>query len=118
MIESVEYQMKKRLPVRLFRGKNDVYVTLATNVKAQVLRCQQVLDRMDEVFIHGLGRAADRAINVALQLQENGIGTVNVAVNTSTVELIDDFEPLSDELDVETRTRLNSAVHIQVYRHN
>ena len=116
LIDREEYLLKKRLPPRLPRRKNDVYVSRKTNFHAQLNRCQKLLDSVNEVFIHGLGTAVNRAINLALQLKERGLGTVEVATHTSTVELVDDLEPETDELEPETRSRHNSAVHIRVYR--
>lgn len=116
LIDREEYQLKKRLPAKLPRRKNDVYVSRKTNFHAQLGRCQKLLETGNEVFIHGLGTAINRAINLALQLKEQGLGTVEVSTHTSSVELVDDFEPETDELEPETRTRQNSAVHIRVYR--
>ncbi|KAK7505470.1 hypothetical protein BaRGS_00003215 [Batillaria attramentaria] len=116
LIDREEYILKKRLPPRLPRRKNDVYVSRKTNLIAQLSRCQKILDSGNEVFVHGLGPATNRAINLALQLKERGLGTVEVSVHTSTVDLVDDLEPETDELEPETVTRQNSAVHIRVYR--
>lgn len=116
LIDREEYHLKKRLPAKLPRRKNDVYVSRKTNFHAQLGRCQRLLDNGNEVFIHGLGTAVNRAINLALQLKEQGLGTVEVATHTSSVELVDDLEPEIDDLEPETRTRQNSALHIRVYR--
>lgn len=116
LIDNEEYQLKKRLPPRLPKRRNDVYVSCKTNFQAQLARCRKLLDQNNEVFVHGLGFAINRAINLALQLKEAGIGTLEVAAHTSTVELVDDLEPENDELEPENRTRHNSAIHIHVYR--
>lgn len=49
-------------------------------------------------------------------MKEKGQGSLEVATHTSTVELIDDFEPLTDDLEPDTLSRNNSAVHIRVYK--
>lgn len=116
MIDKEEYQLKKRLPPRLPKRRTDVYVSRKTNFGAQLERSQKLMDQNNEVFIHGLGTAINRAINLALQLKEQGIGTIDIATHTSTVELVDDLEPENDELEPDTRSRNNSAVHIHVYR--
>lgn len=116
LIDNEEYQLKKRLPPRLPKRRNDVYVSRKTNFQAQLARCRKLLDQYNEVFVHGLGIAVNRAINLALQLKEAGVGTFEVAAHTSTVELVDDLEPENDDLEPETRTRNNSAIHIHVYR--
>lgn len=116
LIDNEEYLLKKRLPHRLPKRRNDVYLSRKTNFHAQLARCRKLLDQFNEVFIHGLGVAVNRAINLALQLKEGGLGTVDVSTYTSTVELVDDLEPENDDLEPESRTRHNSAVHLHVFR--
>lgn len=116
LIDNEELVLRKRLPRKLPKRDCDVYVTRKTNFSQQLKRCQQILDNGNVVCIHGLGIAINRAINLALQLKAIGLGTVEVSVHTSTVELLDDLEPLTDERDADTLSRNNSAVHIRVYR--
>ena len=116
LIEREEYEVRKRLPRKLPKRDCDVYVTRKTNFQAQMKRCQKILDNGNVVYIHGLGTAINRAINLSLQLKSNELGSVEVSVHTSTVELTDDLEPLTDEHEPDTMTRNNSAVHIRVYR--
>lgn len=112
-----EVILRKRLPKSLPRRKNDVYVNRRTDFAAQLQRCTKLLDSgYDEVFIHGLGAAVNRAVNLALKLKQNGLGSIDVATQTSTVELIDDFEPEADDFEGGTQFRNNSAVHIRVFR--
>lgn len=116
LIDNEEYAFRKRLPKKLPTRKCDVYVTRKTDFKGQLERCQKKLDDGNVVYVHGLGAAVNRAINLALQLKQRGLGSVELAVHTSTVELTDDLEPLTDEHDADTMSRNNSAVHIRVFR--
>ena len=112
-----EYILRKRLQKTLPKRKNDIYVNKKTDFKAQLARSQRLLDNgVNELYIHGLGAALNRAINLALQLKALGNGSVEVSANTSTVELIDDREPMDDENEPDQCTRNNSAIHIKVYR--
>ena len=112
-----EYTLRKRLPKRLPKRNNDVYVTRKTDFKCQLQRCQKLLDSgKNEIYIHGLGSAINRAINLSLQLKARGLGTIDVSANTSTVELIDDLEPETDDVEHDTHSRNNSAIHITVFR--
>ena len=114
--DPTEYSLRKRLPRKMPKRKNDVYVNTKTDFQAQMERCQKMLDSgVAEIHVHGLGAAINRAMTLALQLQEKTAGAMQLAVNTSTVELIDDYEPLSDDLEPESRERNNSAVHIKLY---
>ena len=117
VIGQEEYILRKRLPKTLPRRKNDIYVNKKTDFKAQLARCQRILDNgANELYIHGLGAAVNRAINLALQLKALANGSIEVCANTSTVELVDDREPLDDKGEPDQSTRNNSAIHIKVYR--
>ncbi|XP_054907194.1 ribonuclease P protein subunit p20 isoform X2 [Poeciliopsis prolifica] len=118
-MDPVEYTLRKRLPRKLPKRRNDVYVNMKTDFRAQLARCQKLLDGGGhrEICVHGLGLAINRAINIALQLQASSQGALQLAANTSTVELIDDLEPEDPDEAGEpmTRTRNNSAIHIKVF---
>lgn len=83
-----EYKLRKRLPARLPSRSNDVYVNNKTDFKAQLARCFKCLETESSVHIHGLGAAAPKAINLALQLQLKSNTPLEISVNTSTVHLI------------------------------
>ncbi|CAH1792410.1 unnamed protein product [Owenia fusiformis] len=112
-----EYTVRKRLPKQMPRRTNDIYVTKKTNFNCQLKRCKNLLDtgKHCEIYIHGLGNAVNRAVNLALKLKAESAGTLDTAVNTSTVELIDDLEPNTDDVEPGTQTRNSSAVHIKVF---
>ncbi|XP_041635600.1 ribonuclease P protein subunit p20 [Cheilinus undulatus] len=118
-MDPVEYTLRKRLPRKLPKRRNDVYVNMKTDFRAQLARCQKLLESGGhrEICVHGLGLAINRAINIALQLQASSQGVLQLAANTSTVELVDDLEPEDPDEAGEpmTRTRNNSAIHIKVF---
>lgn len=118
-MDPVEYTLRKRLPRKLPKRRNDVYVNMKTDFRAQLARCQKLLEGGGhrEICVHGLGLAINRAINIALQLQASSQGALQLAANTSTVELVDDLEPedLDEAGEPMTRTRNNSAIHIKVF---
>ncbi|KAL9956609.1 hypothetical protein ACROYT_G038108 [Oculina patagonica] len=108
---------KKRPPQKGQKRRNDIYVNRKTDFAAQLERCQKLLDSSEqEVRIHGLGAAINRAINLALQLEQRGQGTVELSTTTSSVKLVDDFEPEDDDHEGYSKVRTNSAVHIRVYK--
>lgn len=51
---------------------------------------------LESITVHGLGSAIHRAINLALQLQETATPPLSLHVTTSTVQLVDDLEPIDD----------------------
>lgn len=112
-----DHVVRKRLPPRPPKRPNDVYVTNRSNFQSELAKCQKLLeDGEKEVFIHGMGAAVNRAVNLALQLESKFVGGVQVAVNTSTTTLVDDLEPLHDQATYDTQTRQNSVVHIRIQR--
>uniref|UniRef100_A0A224Z7V7 Ribonuclease P protein subunit p20 n=1 Tax=Rhipicephalus zambeziensis TaxID=60191 RepID=A0A224Z7V7_9ACAR len=116
-----EYQMRKRKTSKsqLPRRENDVYVNMSTNFKGQLERCRKLIDSgKTEVFVHAMGAAVGRAINLALQVESNYQGLLEMDVRTSTVGVVDDLEPLADDLEPTTQTRQTSAVHIRLFMPN
>ena len=86
-LDPEEYSLRKRLPERLPRGPNEIYVNNHTDFKAQLTRAFKCLETEDCIHVHGLGAAVARAINLALQLQEKSKVPLETSVNTSTVKL-------------------------------
>lgn len=57
--------------------------------QSELAKCEKLLEGGEtEVFVHGLGGAVNRAVNLALQLESKFLGTVQLTVNTSTATLI------------------------------
>uniref|UniRef100_G3MMV6 Ribonuclease P protein subunit p20 n=1 Tax=Amblyomma maculatum TaxID=34609 RepID=G3MMV6_AMBMU len=112
-----DYQMRKRKTSgQLPRRDNDVYVNMSTNFKGQLERCRKLFDSgKTELFVHAMGAAVGRAINLTLQLESHYQGLVELDVRTSTVDVVDDLEPLGDDLEPMTQTRQTSAVHIRLF---
>nr|XP_037290275.1 LOW QUALITY PROTEIN: ribonuclease P protein subunit p20-like [Rhipicephalus microplus] len=116
-----EYQMRKAQTSKsqLPRRENDLYVNMSTNFKGQLERCRKLIDSgKTEVFVHAMGAAVGRAINLALQVEANYQGLLEMDVRTSTVGVVDDLEPLADDLEPTTQTRQTSAVHIRLFMPN
>jgi len=106
-----EYAIRKKLPPSLPRRNIDIYISNKTAFKAQLERCRQFIEKGEsEFFIHSLGSAIPRALNLALQIQKDNSASVNLETVTSTLELTDDYESTAN-LD---NNRHNSAVHIKI----
>lgn len=77
----------KRKPPKNFTRPNDVYITNKTDFGAQINKCIKILNsEVGEVFIHSIGNAINRAINLALKLEEDH--SFKYEVNTSTINLV------------------------------
>ena len=94
-----EYAIRKRLPQSLPRRPIDVYITNKTAFKAQLDRCRSLLDKGEPfIYLHSLGAAIPRALNLALQLQkEKGNEILHLETITSSAELTEDFESLKSD---------------------
>jgi len=111
-----EFVLRKRLPRSLPCERNDVYVSRKTPFKVQLDRCQSLLDSGEVVYVHGLGAAVSRAVNVALAVKTNNCGSVDLDVRTATVNLVDDIDYVDEDRIPSVQTRPNSVVHIKLFR--
>lgn len=64
------------------------------------------------VTIHGLGVAIGKVVDIANEVANAHIGSMRVSVNTSSVPLVDDYEPLVSGLAPISQIRLMSAIHV------
>ncbi|XP_017016052.2 ribonuclease P protein subunit p20 [Drosophila takahashii] len=96
--------------------RHNIYITSKTDFKAQQRRCEELLNSgAREIFLHCMGFSVTRGLNLALRLVHNSEGALSYAINTSTVHLVDELHPLSDDQDVTFRQRNNSALHIKIF---
>ncbi|CAF4932466.1 unnamed protein product [Pieris macdunnoughi] len=111
------YALKKRLPLRPKEGDNVIFITKKTNFKAQLDKCCDLLTKGEkDIILHGLGAAIQRCCNLALQVEALFAGTCQIEVNTGTVDLVDDLEPLTDDLEFGAQVRHSSSIHIRIFR--
>ncbi|XP_065898424.1 ribonuclease P protein subunit p20-like [Dysidea avara] len=111
--------MRKHPPSKLSKRKNDIYINRRTEFPVQLVRCTKLLEEgYNEITIHGLGAAINRAINLALKLQDTSPYELKSEVTTSTVEVMDEFEPLEDDQHYQSQSRNTSAIHIKLSRTN
>lgn len=111
-------KIQKREPVKHENNSlSNVYVNNQSSLIGQIEKCEKLLREENEIIVHGLGSAVPIAINLALQLNNLHSNTLSLDVNTSTVQLVDDIEPTSEEGDYKTQVRNNSSVHIRI-KHN
>lgn len=89
------------------------------STQAQLKQCNTLLSTSEfhEVFLHSIGNAITRAINLALTLVADSHGGLSYEANTSTIELTDNLHPLHDDADFAVNRRLNGCLHIRVFRH-
>lgn len=55
-------------------------------------KCEEILNsEIGEIFIHCIGNAINRGINLALKLKENSSDAFSIEANTSTITLIGNY---------------------------
>lgn len=88
-----------------------------------VLSCrvhQLISSGENEVYLHALGAAIPRALNLALKVKKNYGDRVTLDTATNTVELTDDFERVTAAEESTAggsgsqRSRLNSGVYVKI----
>ncbi len=110
-------RQRRGAPRQAPKQKNDIYVNKQSDFKCQLERAQKLLDSgFNEVFIHGLGAAINRAVNLALQLQQRGHGSIQISTQTLSTQVVDDFRPLDEEQDSYSETKTKSSIKIRVYK--
>jgi len=122
-LDPEEFTLRKRLPPSFPKRNIDVYITNKTHPKAQLERCQQLIQSGESVvYLHALGAAIPRALNLALKVKKFYGEQVTLETTTSTVELTDDFERVAppppdstgDNAAQGSRSRLNSGIYVKI----
>lgn len=108
---SENHSFKKRPTSKPYQRKEDIYVTNKSNFKvrilgssvdlvenlqvfllfqAQINQCETILnsENTNEIFLHCVGNAISRGINLALTLIANSNDGLGYEANTSVIELI------------------------------
>ncbi|XP_020803387.1 ribonuclease P protein subunit p20 [Drosophila serrata] len=110
------HRVVRKQPPRPTSDRHNIYITSKTDFKAQQRRCEELLNSgAKEIFLHCMGFSITRGLNLALRLIHNSDGALSYAINTSTIQLVDELHPLCDAEDVTFRQRNNSALHIKIF---
>ncbi|XP_058813063.1 ribonuclease P protein subunit p20 [Topomyia yanbarensis] len=114
---SDRHLIKKRVLPKYYTRENDIYVTYKSDFTFQFKKCLEILNsHIGEAFLHCTGRAINRGINLALKIKEEYPDAFDYEVNTSTITVTDDLHPLKDDDDFSEQRRMNSCLHIRLYR--
>ncbi|KAI9229527.1 MAG: hypothetical protein DHS80DRAFT_29756 [Piptocephalis tieghemiana] len=110
--------IRKRRPVRPHTRPDDMYITTRSSLAGQVSQAKNMLcrEKYDQVRIHGLGKAVERAVEVALALEQAMERRVTMVVETKSVQLMDDLIPDDEDEEMGRQSRINSAILITVKR--
>jgi len=106
----------KHCPHRMPASRTDIYLSRTVRGSDVRQRVFSFLSNEENHFItiHALGSLIRRAIKLAIWLKEKMPDRLQLYPSTSTVTIVDDFEPLVDNLAPITSIRYNNAIHIRV----
>ena len=112
-------RISKRAPQRHATSERDIFINRNSPFNAQLARAEKLLarcggggvDGSSVIVVHGLGAAINRALNLALRLQQRSLKPITLSVETDTIDLIDD---VTDANGDSVKMRRNSAVHITI----
>lgn len=114
--DKTELKKAPRVAIDTLRRKynsNIVIVNNKSNFKSHLVKCQTIMDNIhnDELLIKAIGKATDRASNLATQLNANNFNTFELETRSHKVRLLgnkmtipikgankDGFNP--DEIDI------------------
>jgi len=118
-LDPEEVVIRKRLPQAFPKRHVDIYITNKTHPKVQLDRVHHLINSGEsDVYLHALGAAIPRALNLALKVKKYYGEQVSLDTATNTVELTDDFERIvqntEDSQHLQQRTRLNSGVYVKI----
>ncbi|KAI8140282.1 hypothetical protein BJV82DRAFT_623420 [Fennellomyces sp. T-0311] len=108
--------LHKRAPQRPASVPSDIYISHKTKTNVIIARVRQLMvnQKYKQVTLHGMGATLVKTITVAQAIQRTLHNQIDLKPTTNTVTLVDDVIPDDTEKDIETQTRMNSAIHIQL----
>ncbi|KAF2071835.1 hypothetical protein CYY_006852 [Polysphondylium violaceum] len=113
------YTYVRRVVQRPQTNKNDIYISTNGKYIYYVKRAKQLLftQGLKEITIHGLGSAIGLAVKLSLYLERN-IGGLVLSPTTSTEEIIDQYDPLVNDLEPVLKIRHCSSIHIKILKNS
>jgi len=110
--------VKKRKAYHRPAKSNEIYMTREKRFSIYLKRAVKLFNGGErKLFIYGMGASIEKAVKLALKLQQLFCG-ITFDIKTSTVKLIDDIIQ-EDEIEgtsESTNVRTNSSISIQVQK--
>ncbi|PAV77117.1 hypothetical protein WR25_14222 isoform C [Diploscapter pachys] len=86
-INPVDFERKRLQPSKCSTSPNHFYITKKTSLQGEARKLEKALnEKFDEVFVHGLGTAINKTVDLAFEMDRLMGGTVGCHIQTSTVE--------------------------------
>lgn len=112
------YVFRRLQAVRHPTPRNEIFISGSIHTAGWIARAQKLLFHadFDRVMLHAVGAAMHRAVLVALRLMANHRDWLETDTQTSSLRLLDEYEPLVPDLPYVQQVRVQSAIHIQVFK--
>ncbi|KAN0021618.1 hypothetical protein ACTFIU_003762 [Dictyostelium citrinum] len=113
--DPTKYVYMRRVVQRPYAKKNEIYLSNNGKFIYYVKRVKNLLfnQKEKEIIIHGLGAAISLAVKLSLYLQKD-IEGLTLSTTTSSEEIIDQYDPLVNDLEPVLKIRHASAIHIKI----
>ncbi|KAI9224687.1 hypothetical protein BC828DRAFT_372822 [Blastocladiella britannica] len=111
------HKRTRRAAVRAPPSPVDIYVKAGgTSTRAYLSRARTLLDLQQQphIYIHGLGKAIQKAAEIATTLAAQSLGNLVMEVTTGTQQVVDDMDYEDEDLEPEADTRSTSVLTIKI----
>jgi hypothetical protein len=103
---------------RMRRRPNELFLSGGCRFVGILERSRRLLfdSQYERITIHAVGRAIEKAVRASLVLIDRYEGWLTCAVSTSSVPIVDEYEPQRPALPWIRQTRIQSAIHIHLIK--
>eukprot|EP00166_Cyanidium_caldarium_P000951 ctg_1424.g434 len=118
LCDPTRYRFRRRQMVRGVAPRNAIYVSGSSAQRGLEAKARELLfqEQYEMVTVHAAGAAIPRAVRAALALVERHGEWLDTHVRTSSVPLLDEYEPQAPGLPYVRQVRVQSAVHIDLFK--
>ncbi|VVC97530.1 unnamed protein product [Leptidea sinapis] len=109
-----KYLKKNRLVTRPKAGPNVIFVKKKMSYKVLLQKSCDLLIKENCIILHAMGSAINRCCFLTMDIEKAFPGKCKVETNTGTVDLADNLEPVSDDVDFGAQVRNCFRIHMKI----
>ena len=100
---------------RVKKSSCSIYINTKSSFSSQLSKAQKAVDSGNStIFLHATGGSITRAVQIALQINEDNFEAFDLWPYTSTTTVADDLMAVHDDANSETRERINPSLHVEL----
>ena len=100
---------------RFKKRSRSIYINNQSCFKSQLQRVQKAIDSgYNVIYLHSVGSSTTRAIQIALQANEDNHDSFDLWPYTGSVKVSDDLVAITDDVESGKRERTNSSLHVKL----